>query len=214
MIFLILFPLFFCGAYFSYNEQWALYDFSRDSLILFLSLAWYRSTPMRSWRIKITSTISVCLSLWSFIYNILLDIEFIPEGMPAAFSISVIALCAMWLCFSLLYKFDNHKSDEIEPGYIYEIIGKPRLDIQMIWFVFSGGHGGSYAITEGKTCIYFCRVLRKSIKEELDHSYLKGKKIIKLCKSTPENVMMYDSKANRRFNIWRNCYWLTQGFVK
>ena len=161
---------------------------------------------------KVIALMNLLFSAVFTLFNLFVDYD-ILQSIDLNWSIFIGLLSLLCLIgFVFMHRWSNIRSDKIEPGYIYEISGLPRTIIQCVCFLITLGKGGSFAVTDGETCIYMNYQKNKSVKEPLSHSYLIGKKCVKLCKATDENIDIYNSKVNKEFHWWYNCYMLCRGF--
>lgn len=194
------------------DQLWNLFFIVKDSLIFYLCLRLYLDCPFSKWRKKISYTILVGFWAGIFIHNRLIQFDVLSDHISIAYSMSLVLILTIASFSVYSTKWDNLPNDTIEPGYIYEIIGKPRGDWQVLLYIVLQGLGGSFAVTDGKTYIYMSKTRKRSVKEPLQQHRLTGKKCIKLCEATGENIHTYESKVNIVFKFWRNCYSLTKGF--
>jgi len=196
----------------SFYELELIFAFAGDVERLLLSLALYKAFNMSRWRFKVISLAILTYYVFATINNSLIYLD-VVESIPVSFVSLLSALLFIFLMGSrLLTKWYSLPNEKIEPCYLYEIIGKPKTDLQMLLFIATGGLGGSFAVTDGKECVYMSKDYGCAIKEPLDPEYMRGKKLVKLCMDTKENRAVLDSKVGKKFNLLRNCYWLTMGF--
>lgn len=168
---------------------------------------------MRQWKDKIISSVFVLLSLHMVFNNIIVD--YADVAVALAFTSIVGMITVAFTMYELMsIRYDKLPDDDIIEGNIYEIIGKPKTDLQFILFVLTGGRGGSYAITNGTDCVYMSRKEGKSVKEPLSDNYLINKKCILIGCQNTYNKTKFHAKVNVKFYLWRNCYWLSKGFQK
>lgn len=196
----------------SIDLLWNLFFANKDFLAVFFCVALYLDCSFRNYRKKIPYTILV--GFWSgiFIHNRLIQFDILNDYISIFYSMALIIILTIGAFSTYSIRWDNLPNDKIEPGYIYEIIGKPRGGWQLLLYVLLAGRGGSFAITDGTTCIYMNKTAKKSVKEPLSPGYRTGKKCVKLCEATDQNIYTYRLKVGLPFSFWQNCYRLTRGF--
>lgn len=177
-----------------------------------LCLAIYLFCPVRLWALKALSFINAVVSFAVFIHNMALEIGVMPEGISAVYSIALIGLGALVLCSPFLNHWARLPNDKIKPGHIYEIIGRPRNELQFLLFIINGGRGGSYAITDGAHIIKMSREHGQSILVNFKDDYLNGKKCVEIGGESSFNKKLFLAKIGVDFRLWRTCHWLSKGF--
>lgn len=213
MLYVLILVIFYIPSVFNYYENLQGYLTTRDVLIFLLSFAVFKTCSMRVWKQKILSSIFVLMSSHALIHNIVVDFIEIDIGI-SIFSIVGFIAVAITLFGMMSIKYKNLPNDVIEKGCFYELIGKPRTDLQFLLFILSGGRGGSYAITDGTDYIYMSKTNGKSVRVALEEKHLVNKKCIFIGDDLPSNRRTFNKKENKRFYLWRNCYWLVWGFKR
>lgn len=195
----------------SQYKFWNSYWFANDFQFALACASPYFICPMSKWRLKLILFVSMYASIAILIHNFLVQQEVVAEGWPALISFLVVAIGSIIIYMPFLNYYEKLPNHTIEDGSYYEIIGKPRTNLQFLLSIFTGA--GSYAATDGVDCIYMSKELKKSVREPLDRNYLNGKKCILLGPKNPRNKELFNSKENIKFRlIRRNCYWLGKGF--
>jgi len=182
-----------------------IFAFMADAQLLLVAIALYKWCPMRQWRRKLLSCIFLICICASTVHNSFVYFDLINEGTPAFVSVASIIVFMVLFSIKLMTKWDNLPNDKIEPGYIYEIIGKPRNDLQFLAFLLSGGSGGTWYVTDGINCWYFSRSTGVQEKEPLDLQSLIGRKVVKVCESSPSIIEKLNSGNGRKWSILNNC---------
>lgn len=173
--------------------------------LLFTAAASYFVCPIRHWRLKIIASIYLMYVFGNVIHNAILLGGFLPEGIPALYSfISTTSVCLI-LGVRMLTKWDHLPNDAIRPGYVYEVIGKPRTDLQMIGFILTAGKGGEFALTNGVKLWKFCRSTGRFEELEFDTTYTLGKKVIELGPEGLSRKHYIKQKLGSRWSLINNC---------
>lgn len=135
--------------------------------------------------------------------NTLVYFELLPNITATALTAGMVILSI--LLVSLRFIIHIHDGDFYtpSPGNIYLIINKPRTFIELLGMITSGFVGGFTIYHDGFT-YWFSRkegVLVKTYEPD----WYKGKRLIYVCESTPENIDDLDSLPGRSWSFWNNC---------
>ena len=186
-------------------EMWWLYDTISDIEKVLLCAALFLFMPRWRWREKIGASVLLMSYVAVAVWNVLIDRELITHGpvTMATFYGGASIIIALW--HRLNRNWDKLPVDTIRPGYFYEIIGKPKSNIQWIGFILSIGKGGSFALTDGKTKYYFSKSANCFKNKPWINADLSSKKVIEI---GPANSIFYDKMKkmnNHPFTILNNC---------
>lgn len=215
----IVFLLHFIPAFFSYLGYDAVFYFLFEAQFLLACLAVYFLCPARQWRLKLIWFVSCLCAVGFFIHNTviipLIDDPNADDTTLWVYSTFFILFCASLIMgMPLVRHWDRLPNDKIEVGKYYEIIGKPRTDLQFLLFMLTGGRGGSYAITDGTHIIKMSKAHNQSILLPFSEEFLIGKKCLEIGGNSGRNQSHFLSKIGIDFSFLRSCYWLSRGFEK
>jgi len=192
-------------AVFTFSDNWFMYDFLNDIGTLVIVLAAYKSTPIRLWKAKIGSLILLSLVVAVTVHNSFLSLNILPPDNPAIYSLIFISVSALILGRQLLFKWDNLPVDEIKQGEFYEVIGKPKTNLQMLGFLITLGRGGEYSITDGITIRKFSKLSNKLEEIDFDKTFLINKKVIKTSKTIWDH---WGKQLGSTWSVFNNCVML------
>lgn len=190
----------------SYFGMEIVFAFMDDAQMLLMAIAMYKWCPMRRWRQKVVSyLLLICISATT-VHNSLVYLDIINEGTPVFVSVIIILSFMIFFSIKLMSTWDNLPTDKIDPGYIYEVIGKPRNDLQFFAFLLSGGRGGTWAHTDGVTCWYFNTTSKVKVSEDLNLDYLIGRKVIKIGVADDKAIADLNSGVGKSWSLINNCW--------
>ena len=201
-------------AGFSQFEWWDAYWFTTDLQLLLGACISYALCSARRWRLKTLLLVSFATALGVVFHNLLVEYDIVPEEIPAMISLAVVATLTIFLTIPLWGIWERMPDDEIKENEYFEILDKPRSDLQFLLFIRTFGRSGSYAITNGIHIIKMSKAHGRSILLPFDESYLTSKKCIKIGGDNTNNKKLFASKIDVKFNWRRTCYWLSRGFSK
>jgi len=176
-----------------------------DLQYLLVAIGAYNLCPMRRWRAKLITCIHLIVTSAATCYSLLVYSGWLLPGLSNYMSFSALVILLWWFSFKLITKWDSLPNDKIEPGNIYEVIGRPRSDLQFVAFILSAGTGGTWYVTDGIDCWYFSKQTGKQEKEPYDESALMGKKVVKVCESSHYILNKLNKGNGRKWSLLNNC---------
>lgn len=191
---------------FSTFEMWVPAAFAADIERPLLALAAYSFCPMHKFREKIFISGAMAFFASVTIHNTLIYTGILQDWVLIIVSGIFIILFLLLFCARLLTKWDSMVSEKIEPGYLYEIIGRPKRDLQFIAFSLSGGKGGTWAHTDGVTCWYFNTTSKVKVAEPLNLDYLIGRKVIKIGVADDKAIEELNAGVGKPWALRNNCW--------
>lgn len=212
MFYFATFAFWFAPGILSFYGHDSVAYLSSESAILCVVIFAYRNAHMRDWRKKIMATIFLCVAIATSFHNVCVNFEIFQNEVEIAISGIFIFLFSIIFGSKLLTKWDNLPNDAIRDGYIYEIIGKPRTDLQMLGFVLTAGKGGEFGYTNGVKIWKFCKSTGRFEEFDFYNGYLTGKKIVEVGHKNLSQECFLKNKIGSRWSIFNNC--ITLGVVR
>jgi hypothetical protein len=190
----------------------SVFAFLNDMQYLCLAIGAYGVCPLRLWRVKVMASINMIAAFVVTISNLLLYVGALPEGIGALTSVGITFILICGLSYKLMTKWDSLPTDEIHTGNIYEVIGRPKTNLQFLGFILTLGKGGAFSLTDGHYCWYFDKNSNNLECKPLDYAHLTGKKIVRLGVFSKIQKQVLDNKIHSKWSISNNCVTILSGF--
>jgi hypothetical protein len=175
--------------------------FLEDLQILAAVLAAYFLCPFRFWRLKTLAMISVLIILSGVIHNSTLYLGVLPENMPAMYSIALQAVLFGILTALMTIRYSFLPDQEITPGEIYEVIGRPKSNWHFLSLILTLGRGYDFSLTDGVHIWKFSKINGRLIEEDYHVSFISGKK----CVPSGIDINKVRNKIGSKWSIFNNC---------
>lgn len=191
--------------YFSNLEFWIVEAFLSDIEVFLVSVLAFCACPMYRWREKIATSLFMSFYIFTAIHNILIYKNILTGVIPATLSAILIIVFVFILGNRLFNKWDSLPSEDMKEGYLYEIIGKPKRDINFLAFLISFGRGGSWAISDGVRVWRFDSTSKLQVCEDVTDGFIFNKKVVKIGVRTDKEIDRLNAGNGKRWTLFNNC---------